>query len=246
MMRISRVVALALIGIGTPVLAAPTEVTVRVIARDAKFIGQSMGSARVTLRNAKSGKILAQGLTQGSTGETDRIMKASGRSPIRSSEGVAAFAASIDIDRPTLVVLEAEGPLGHPGSALKTSQQRWILPGKPVTQGEGWTIELPGLVITPQVKVAAGKAAISAKIELMCGCPITPGGQWDAAEYQVQATLWQAGKQIAASDLAFMTSPGGYAGEIALPSKRRYTLGLYALNTRTGNSGYIEVPVQAD
>jgi len=50
MTRISRIVALAWIGLGAPALATPTEVTVRVIARDAKFFGQSMGSARVTLR----------------------------------------------------------------------------------------------------------------------------------------------------------------------------------------------------
>ncbi len=35
-----------------PGWAEPTAVTVRVIARDAKFIGTSMGGARVTLREA--------------------------------------------------------------------------------------------------------------------------------------------------------------------------------------------------
>lgn len=246
MMRRRTLTALAALMLAAPALAEPTPVTVRVIARDAKFIGQSMGSARVTLRDAKTGKLLAQGLTQGSTGETDRIMKASGRSPIRAGEGVAAFSATLDIAKPTLVALEAEGPLGHPGSVLKVSQQRWVLPGKPVTQGEGWTVELPGLVITPQARVAGRTASVSAKVELMCGCPITPGGTWDAADYQVQATLWQAGKPVSAADLAFMTSPGGYQGDIALPGKGRYTLGVFALNQRTGNSGYTETAVDAD
>lgn len=232
-----------LIALGTPAGAEPTPVTVRVIARDAKFIGTSMGGARVTLRAVETGRTLAQGVTAGGTGDTPRIMQASGRSPDRSGEGDAAFVATLDIARPTLVELEAEGPLGFPGSALRVTQRRWLVPGEPVTQGEGWTVEMPGLVISPKAQVTGGKAAISAKVELMCGCPITPGGLWDAADYQVTATLWQAERRVAAAPLRFQSAPGGYAGEIALPGKGPYRLGLFALNTRTGNSGFTELTI---
>ncbi len=132
---------------------------------------------------------------------------------------VAAYAATLDLTQPTLVELVVEGPLGHPGSALRATQQRWIMPGTGVTLGEGWTIELPGLVITPQVSIAGGKASVSAKVELMCGCPVTPGGLWDSADYEVTATLWRGGKQVAAAPLVFVTAPGGYKGEVGLPGK---------------------------
>lgn len=239
-------IAAPLLALCVPALAEPTPVTVRVIARDAKFIGESMGGVRVTLREAASGRELAQGLTEGSTGDTQKIMHATGRNPVRSGEGVAAFTARLDIERPTLVELEAEGPLGFPQSVLKVTQQRWVLPGEGVTQGEGWTVELPGLVISPQARVADGKARVSAKVELMCGCPITPGGLWDSADYAVKATLWREGRQLAAAPLAFAAAPGGYEGEIALPGRGSYRLGLFALNIRTGNSGYTELTIEQE
>jgi hypothetical protein len=229
-----------------PAAAEQTAITVRVIARDAKFIGTSMGSARVVLRDVATGKTLAQGVTTGGTGDTQRIMHATGRNPNRAGEGDAAFAATIDIATPTLVELEAEGPLGFPGSVLRVTQRRWIMPGQPVTQGEGWTIELPGLVISPKTSLAGRTASISAKVELMCGCPITPGGLWDAADYKFDASLWRDGRQVAAAPLAFVAAPGGYAGDIGLPAKGRYKLVLHALNLRTGNSGLSETVIEGD
>lgn len=234
------------LAVATPGLAETTTVTVRIIARDAKFIGTSMGGVRVTLRDATHGKILAQGLTEGGTGDTPRIMQAQGRNPDRAGEGVAAFKATLDLAAPTLVDLTAEGPIGHPGSALKVTQQRWIMPGQNVTEGDGWVVELPGLVITPQAKAADGKLAVSAKVELMCGCPITPGGLWDAADYETTASLWKGGKQVAESKLAFLTAPGGYGGSIALPDKGPYRLMIFARNIRTGNSGLTQVDVGSD
>lgn len=236
-----------LLALSMPVAAEPTPMTVRVIARDAKFVGTLTGGARVTLRDVESGEVLAQGVTEGNTGETQRIMHATERQAVRSGEGDAAFNAQLDIDRPTLVELEAEGPLGFPQSMLKVTQQRWILPGEGVTQGEGWTIELPGIIITPDTRVAGGRLAIEAHVQLTCGCPLTPGGLWDEADYEVKATLWRDGTPVATAPLAFVAEPGGYAGEIALPDARdgRYRLGLFALNTRTGNSGYTELAVAA-
>jgi len=238
--------ALISLAFAVPSMAEPTAVTVRVIATDAKFIGTSMGGVRVVLREVASGKVLAQGVTAGGTGDTPKIMQAQGRSPMRAGEGVAAFTTTIDLSVPTLIAATIEGPLGHPGSQLSATQQRWIMPGKPVTEGDGWVIELPGLVITPQAAREDGKVAVSAKVELMCGCPITPGGLWDAADYAVQATLWQGGRQVAAADLAFVTAPGGYKGEIALPDKGAYRLVLFARNVRTGNSGLSEVQLSGD
>ena len=48
--------------------AEPTEIVVRVLGNDSKFVGTSMGGMRVTLRDAQTGEILATGLTQGATG----------------------------------------------------------------------------------------------------------------------------------------------------------------------------------
>lgn len=56
----------------------PTEIVVRVIGKDSKFIGTSMGGMRITLRDAHTGELLATGVTVGGTGDTERIMQPQG------------------------------------------------------------------------------------------------------------------------------------------------------------------------
>jgi hypothetical protein len=48
--------------------ARPTEIVVRVISKDSKFIGTSMGGMRITLRDAHTGELLATGIIVGGTG----------------------------------------------------------------------------------------------------------------------------------------------------------------------------------
>ncbi len=230
--------------LATPALAEPTPVTVHVISQDAKFVGDSTGGAQVILRDAESGRILAEGVTKGGTGNTDRIMQSVGRSPLRATDDAAAFHAALDIVRPTLVELEVKGALGRPGSAVRVTAQRWMMPGVPVTAGDGWSIELPGLAVTPTARIEPGSLQIEAKIEPMCGCPLTPGGLWDAADYQVEASLWQADGQDRQVKLAFASAPGGFAGSLLRPPAGRYTLVLFARNTVTGSSGLGRIEIQ--
>lgn len=58
----------------SPALAEPTQVVVRAVSKDAKFIGDSMGGVDVTLTDAKSGKVLARGKVAGATGDTKKIV----------------------------------------------------------------------------------------------------------------------------------------------------------------------------
>lgn len=95
-------------------LAVPTDITVRVKSKDAKFVGSSMGGTLVTIKNVDTGELLAKGVTAGTTGNTDTIMK----NPIKrgvpiSDEKSAKYTATIDISEPTLVEVRAYGPLGQ-------------------------------------------------------------------------------------------------------------------------------------
>ena len=223
--------------------AEPTPVTVRVLSQDAKFVGDGTGGATITLRAAQSGKVLATGLVRGGTGNTDQIMKSTGRSPLRASADAAQFTTTVDIDQPTLVELQVQGPLGRPSSAVMVSSQRWMLPGEAVTDGDGWSIELPGLAITPSVTREGTQLRINAKVEPMCGCPITPGGLWDSAHYTVTASLWQGNRQLGKAPLAFTTSPGGFQGNVTAVDAGDIMLIVFARNTVTGASGMAQQPV---
>lgn len=247
-LRIAWLIALAA---SAPAHAEPTEVAVRVISADGKFIGDSMGGAKVTLRDAQSGRVLARGTTRGGTGNTARIMQATGRSPLIATPDAAAFVSQINIDEPRLVNLEVSGPVGHPGSMIRVVSQRWVMPGQPVNLGDGWVVELPGLAITPTVRIIGRNpgtkqriAAVSAKVELLCGCPITPGGQWNADDYQVTVSLWQRRYRVSEAPLAFVAAPGGFAGDIAIPAKGRFRMFVHARNIVTGNSGITELTMR--
>ncbi|HMT47475.1 MAG TPA: hypothetical protein PKE59_10060, partial [Novosphingobium sp.] len=134
--------------------------------------------------------------------------------------------------------------LGRPGSAVKVTAQRWMMPGVPMTTGDGWSIELPGLAVTPMASLEPEGLRITAKVEPMCGCPLIPGGLWDSADYEVEASLWQDGHQLRKARLAFATAPGGFAGVLPLPASGRYTLVLFGHNTVTGSSGLGRIEVQ--
>jgi hypothetical protein len=46
----------------------PTKLTVRVIARDGKFLGDDIGGALITVRDFHTGELLASGRTHGGSG----------------------------------------------------------------------------------------------------------------------------------------------------------------------------------
>lgn len=231
--------------LATSAQAEPTHVMVRAQALDAKFIGDHMGGVRVTLTDARTGAVLAKGLTKGGTGDTPRIMKAPRvRGADLADAATSGFLATLDIKQPTLVRALAEGPAGHPGAAVKISSSLWILPGRDIT-GDGWVLTFPGLVIEPTTAPAAdGALRITAKVSLMCGCPIEPGGVWDAKNYDVQAVLLRRGRVVATAPLAYAGQPSQFAGLLPNAPPGRYTLRLVATDRTTPNAGVIEQAVK--
>ena len=242
--KLCKILVAAILVMSSPALAEPTDVVVRVISQDAKFIGDQMGGARIVLRDAETGQVLADGITTGGTGNTKQIMESTGRSPIRATPDAAAFTTQLDLSQPTRVTAEVFGPLAQMQASSRVTSQRWIIPGQPVISGDGWVIELPGLVvniIAPQAvtRSADGNRTVTVLTStmLMCGCPITSGGLWDAEDYELEVIAYQAGRKIASGKLDFIEGPGRFGGDLALPEKGTYELFVSARNTRTGNTG---------
>lgn len=227
-----------------PALAEPTHVTVRALALDAKFIGDHMGGVKVTLTDAKTGRRLAEGLTKGGTGETAKLMKAPRVRGVPVADGDAAgFDAVLDIDRPTLVRADAEGPMGKPASAIHVASTLWVIPGRNVT-GDGWVLTFPGLVIEPKATpTGPGGLRVDAKISLMCGCPIEPGGLWDANTYSIQASLLRRDRVMSQKTLAYAGQPSQFTGAFADVPPGRYALRIVATDARTPNAGVWEQAV---
>ncbi|MEL7486601.1 MAG: hypothetical protein AAGJ87_05200 [Pseudomonadota bacterium] len=232
-----------------PAAAEPTEVAVRVIAKGAKFVGTSMGGARIVLRDAETGAILAEGVTEGSTGDTARIMTDKlDRKAARWTEGAGGFVATLDIDAPTRVRAEAYGPLAQRQAAATATSEQWVVPGRDVTGGDGWLIELPGIavdILSPAAHSAAnGAIMIDANVVLMCGCPLTPGGLWDADGYEVAAMIWRKGKKVDDVPLAYAGTASRFSATYTPKASGAYRIVVFAHEAASGNTGLDETTVR--
>lgn len=198
------IITLALLALATPALAVPTPVAVRVLSQGAKFIGDGMGGVEVTLTDVATGRVLQQGKVTGSTGDTARIMPGAPRGTPMASEGVATFAATLDIKEPTEIRLTVNGPLKPAGTAVSLTTTRWLIPGQPIA-GDGWVVELPGLALTARRE--GGR--VVADVSMLCGCPIAPGTLWDASRFRIDA--WVGDRRV---PLSFAGQTGRFAGEV--------------------------------
>jgi hypothetical protein len=239
-----------LAGIGE---AAETRMIVRAKSKDAKFIGTSMGGAWVVIRESETGKVLAQGMTEGGTGDTRRIMVEPGKRGVPLSDPTTAkFEAKIDIAEPLLVTVEVQAPYGQRHSTVKSSTQIWLLPGKDLL-GDGVILEVPGIaidILSPQspeqVTLVDQKAVvpIKANVVMMCGCPIEPGGLWDAKDYEVGAILKRDNKIVQTLPLVYAGKRSTFQGRLEATEKGLYELVVYAYDASTGNSGVDRATVE--
>jgi len=229
-----------------------TILTVRVKARDAKFIGSSIGGAEVFVRDARTGELLTSGTTKGSTGNTSLIMKTPLERGMRlSDEQTASFVATLDIDDPLLLTIEAFAPRNQRQAVAQASVQIWLIPGKHI-EGDGIVLELPGFVIdvlAPRTheslsveSLPDGKLDVRANIVMMCGCPIENGGLWDAREMEVGALVRRDGEWVGELKMQSV-STNLFEGRMEVNLGGLYELTVYAYNPKTGNTGVDKVNI---
>jgi hypothetical protein len=224
--------------------AEPTQITVRVLSKDAKFVGTSMGGVKVTLRDARTGEVLATGLTKGGTGDSKRVMHTNaGRRAQLSDPSVAKFDTTLDLDAPRLIEVEAYGPMAQPQAAVRVVSSQWVVPGKGISGGDGWVLELPGFVVavpTPPAHVKLGATDgvdVRANVVMMCGCPIEPGGLWDANKLEVQALVSRDGKKVASIPLRYAGKVSQFKGTVPIDASGTYDVLVYAHDSSNGNTG---------
>jgi hypothetical protein len=231
----------------TAVGATPTKLVVRVKAKDAKFIGTGIGGALVVIKDHLTGQILSHGETTGSSGSTDLIMKTPltrGQSQV--DEKTALYEAVINIDDPTLVDIEVLAPVNRRNAAVKGSTQLWLLPGKPIA-GDGVIIELSGYILdilTPNThqfisldSLKEQSLEFKVSLTMLCGCPISKGGVWNADDIEIKAILKKEGKAVEEFPLSKLPVNNLYDGRLKITAKGNYELLVYAYDPKTNNTG---------
>ncbi|WP_300434624.1 hypothetical protein [Christiangramia sp.] len=224
------------------IAAQETNIMIRAQAKDAKFIGSSIGGAKILVKDELKGEILAEGITTGSTGNTDKIMKQDWkRSERLSDEETAGFNAVLDIDTPTFVTIEAYAPKNKKQAEVMSSTQLWVVPGKDIV-GDGVVLEIPGFVVdilSPQTheRIASTESIVlKANVVMMCGCPVTENGIWDANQYEVKAMFTDAEGNTEEVEMSISDKPSTFQADVNL-KKGLYEVMIYAYDSVTGNTG---------
>ncbi|MBN2705402.1 MAG: hypothetical protein JXR89_03050 [Deltaproteobacteria bacterium] len=231
--------------LAAPVAAQPTEVTVRVRTKGAKFMGTSMGGALILIKDADSGELLAKGLVAGGTGATDLIMKNASKTGQRLADAkTASFTASLDIDEPRYLEISAYGPLAQRQAANRVSLTQWLVPGKPLTGGDAMVLEMPGLIVDVQAPPTHIKlsglpqtVAIAANVTMMCGCPIGPDQIWPDSAFEVRAIIKKDGRNYSEIPLAYAGQTSQFGADLKLTEAGSYEGIVYAYEAGSGNTG---------
>jgi len=215
------------------------------VTHDAKLIGTAVGGVRLTIRDAESGRLLAEGLHEGGTGDTRRIVTEPRRrgEPVFETEGAARWVASVVLDTPTLVDISAEGPLGYPDQMVRTTKRILLIPGRHV-DGDGVVLEMHGYlldVLAPDSVTSAragAPLAVRVRVRLLCSCPTQPGGLWEVGE--VVARLMRNGTTVQEATLRYGGEESIYAGEIPAVDAGDYELEVLAASPRSATFGRVQ------
>jgi hypothetical protein len=170
----------------------PTTVLVRVVAHGAMVLGREVGGARITITDVETGSILATGVQQGEAGDQNQIMHTPHimGDPIYSSRPSAAFSTTVQLHRPTLVEISAEGPLAYPDSSQHASQTVLLIPGEDLTN-DGIVLHLYGYLIhikgpTPREPlIAKDDVKLRASVRTLSGSLVRPYGDWDSRKIRI-------------------------------------------------------------
>ena len=239
-------------------MGIPTQIDVRVIAKDGKYLGDDIGGALVTIQDVATGELLARGNTSGGSGQADLMEIALTRSEVLPVDEASVFTATLDLDEPCLIRVTAHGPLAAQQSANTVSQTQWVYPGMNITGGEkggGLLLEIPGLVVQilnppthylPQS--APPEIEIAANVTMMCGCPIGKGHPpWHPEQFDVMAVIKQGEYGSIVLPLPYNESapyeaPSQFSNTWQVPANETgqpqiYEITVSAFQQRTGNTG---------
>ncbi len=178
-----------LTGLNDPV---PTRVLVRVVAHGSMVLGREVGGARVTITDVETGQILARGLQQGEAGDQNQIMRTPHlmEEPLYSARASAFFSTTLELQRPTLVEVTAEGPLAHPASMQRASKTLWLIPGEDMSQ-DGIVLHLYGYVVQiehpkpGEPLIAKDDVTLRASVRTLSGSLVRPHGDWDSRKVHI-------------------------------------------------------------
>ena len=113
----------------------------------------------------------------------------------------------------------------------------WVVPGKDIL-GDGIIITMTGFIVDAWTRVLEnGQVDIYTKASLLCGCPITKDGHWQADNYEAKAILMRDEETIDEVTLDFTGPAGMFSGKTTITEPGHYKAVVYLYDAKTGNVG---------
>lgn len=232
--------------------AVPTTITVHVSSNDAKLLQDPVGGARVTIRHAETGAVLAEGIQQGTSGSTDRIMRQPHRrgEALYTTPGAARYTATLQLSEPTRIEVTAEAPLDYPQALQSASKTLWVMPGQDI-EGDGIVLTVHGFIVEvlrpSDGSLSPGETLpVRARVRMLCGCPTEPGGLWDATRYTITAQLLRDGEVVAATPMQFAGTTSEYTATVPVPEAGASAVRVLAMDAERVNFGVATHPLTGE
>jgi len=231
-----------------PPIPIATEVLVRVVAHGAMVIGDDVGGARVTITDAATGRLLASGLQQGEAGDQNQIMRTPRlmEEPRFSSRPSASFRTTLHLDRPTLVEIAAQGPLGYPAAMQRASKTVLLVPGQDLTN-DGIVLHLYGFIVRIEQPppgeplIAKDDVTLTASVRTLSGSLVRPHGDWDSRKVTIYGQVLIGDRVVERIQMFYSGTKSSFEAPFFVPTPAEapngVTLRVVAADGAGGNFG---------
>ena len=226
----------------------PTKILVRVVAHGAMVVGREVGGARVTITDLETKQVLATGIQQGEAGDQNQIMRTPHlmEEPVYSARPAASFTTTLELRKPTLVEIMAEGPLGHPASMQQASQTVLLIPGHDLTS-DGIVLHLYGYIVRIEhptaghALIAKDDVKLRASVRTLSGTLVRPHGDWDSRKIRIYGELLIGDRIVERLQMFYSNETGTFDAPFFVPkpdeAPNGIVLRVVATDLATGNSG---------
>ena len=226
----------------------PTTILVRVVAHGAMVLGREVGGARVTITDVETKQVLATGIQQGEAGDQNQIMRTPHlmEEPVYSARPAAVFTTTLELRKPTLVEITAEGPLAHPASMQHASQTVLLIPGHDLIN-DGIVLHLYGYIVQiehprpGQALMAKDDVKLRASVRTLSGTLVRPHGDWDSRKIRIYGELLIGNRIVERLQMFYSNETGTFDAPFFVPKPDEapdgIVLRVVATDLATGNSG---------
>ena len=226
----------------------PTTVVVRVVAHRSLVLGHEVGGARVTITDLATGQLLASGTQQGEPGDQSQIMRTPHlmNEPVYSGRAAASFTTTLELARPTLVEIAAEGPLAYPSALQRTSTTVLLTPGHDLT-GDGIVLQLYGYLVqiehpkAGESLIAKEDVMLRASVRTLSGSLVRPHSDWDSRQVHIYGELLIGGRVVDRLQMFYTGEKSFFEAPFFVPISKEapdgLTLRVIAADVAAGNFG---------